>query len=258
MEMIQQLGHNVIKQISGLGKALLMLISALFHVPNFRKGTPLLINQLYAVGVLSLVIITVSGLFIGMVLALQGYTILVGYGAEASLGPMVALSLLRELGPVVAALLFAGRAGSALTAEIGLMKATEQLSSLEMMAIDPLRRVIAPRFWAGFISLPLLAAIFSAVGILGAHLVGVDWLGVDSGTFWSVMQSQVDFNKDIMNGVIKSLCFAFVVTWIAVYKGYDCEPTSEGIARATTATVVQSSLLVLALDFVLTALMFTK
>lgn len=256
--MIQQLGHNVIKQISGLGKALLMLISALFHVPNFRKGTPLLINQLYAVGVLSLVIITVSGLFIGMVLALQGYTILVGYGAEASLGPMVALSLLRELGPVVAALLFAGRAGSALTAEIGLMKATEQLSSLEMMAIDPLRRVIAPRFWAGFISLPLLAAIFSAVGILGAHLVGVDWLGVDSGTFWSVMQSQVDFNKDIMNGVIKSLCFAFVVTWIAVYKGYDCEPTSEGIARATTATVVQSSLLVLALDFVLTALMFTK
>ncbi|MBO9489588.1 lipid asymmetry maintenance ABC transporter permease subunit MlaE [Endozoicomonas sp. G2_1] len=255
---IQQLGAKTTAVISGLGRAVIMLLSALSHWPNVRKGTPLLLQQLYTVGVLSLVIILVSGLFIGMVLALQGYTILVGYGAEASLGPMVALSLLRELGPVVAALLFAGRAGSALTAEIGLMKATEQLSSLEMMAVDPLRRVIAPRFWAGFISLPLLAAIFSAIGILGAHLVGVDWLGVDGGTFWSVMQAQVDFGKDIVNGIIKSLVFAFVVTWIAVYKGYDCEPTSEGISRATTATVVQSSLLVLGLDFVLTALMFAR
>ncbi|WP_206485323.1 lipid asymmetry maintenance ABC transporter permease subunit MlaE [Thalassotalea sp. G2M2-11] len=253
-----RLGRKVIERTSALGRAILMLVSALSHIPNPRKGTPLLIEQLFSVGVLSLIIIIVSGTFIGMVLALQGYTILVGYGAEASLGPMVALSLLRELGPVVAALLFAGRAGSALTAEIGLMKATEQLSSLEMMAVDPLRRVIAPRFWAGFISLPLLAAIFSAVGILGAHLVGVDWLGVDSGTFWSVMQSQVSFEKDILNGMIKSVVFAFVVTWIAVYKGYDCEPTSEGISRATTATVVQSSLLVLGLDFILTALMFTK
>jgi len=258
MKGIELLGSKVIQRLVGLGKAMLMLGSALVHLPNVKKGTPLLIQQLYAVGVQSLLIVMVSGLFIGMVLALQGYTILVGYGAEASLGPMVALSLLRELGPVVAALLFAGRAGSALTAEIGLMKATEQLSSLEMMAVDPLRRIVAPRFWAGFISLPLLAAIFSAVGILGAHLVGVDWLGVDGGTFWSVMQAQVDFNKDVMNGVIKSLFFAFVVTWIAVYKGYECVPTSEGIAKATTATVVQSSLLVLALDFVLTALMFTK
>ena len=253
---VASLGRNTIALIAGLGRAVIMLISALSHMPNIRKGTPLLLQQLYSVGVLSLIIVMVSGLFIGMVLALQGYTILVGYGAEASLGPMVALSLLRELGPVVAALLFAGRAGSALTAEIGLMKATEQLSSLEMMAVDPLRRVIAPRFWAGFISLPLLAAIFSAVGILGAHLVGVDWLGVDGGTFWSVMQSQVDFNKDILNGIIKSVVFAFVVTWIAIYKGYNCEPTSEGISLATTATVVQSSLLVLGLDFVLTALMF--
>ncbi|MDG1750726.1 MAG: lipid asymmetry maintenance ABC transporter permease subunit MlaE [Thalassotalea sp.] len=258
MNIFSLLGRKVIGRIAALGRAILMLSSALLHVPNFRKGFPLLMNQLYSVGVLSLIIVLVSGLFIGMVLALQGYTILVGYGAEASLGPMVALSLLRELGPVVAALLFAGRAGSALTAEIGLMKATEQLSSLEMMAVDPLRRVIAPRFWAGFISLPLLAAIFSAVGILGAHLVGVDWLGVDSGTFWSVMQAQVSFEKDILNGVIKSIVFAFVVTWIAVYKGYDCEPTSEGISRATTATVVQSSLLVLGLDFILTALMFAK
>ena len=258
MNKVASLGKNTLNLIGGLGRALLLLSSALLHVPNPRKGFPLLLNQLYMVGVLSLIIVVVSGLFIGMVLALQGYTILVGYGAEASLGPMVALSLLRELGPVVAALLFAGRAGSALTAEIGLMKATEQLSSLEMMAIDPLRRVIAPRFWAGFISLPLLAAIFSAVGILGAHLVGVDWLGVDSGTFWSVMQAQVDFSNDIMNGVIKSIFFAFIVTWIAVYKGYDCEPTSEGISLATTSTVVQSSLLVLGLDFVLTALMFAK
>lgn len=258
MQKIQQLGKATIDFISGLGRAVIVLVSALLHVPNLRKGTPLLFQQLYSVGVMSLIIIVVSGGFIGMVLALQGYTILVSYGAEASLGPMVALSLLRELGPVVAALLFAGRAGSALTAEIGLMKATEQLSSLEMMAVDPLRRVIAPRFWAGFISLPLLAAIFSMVGILGAHLVGVDWLGVDGGTFWSVMQDQVDFSKDIVNGIIKSVVFAFVVTWIAVYKGYDCEPTSEGISRATTSTVVQSSLLVLALDFILTALMFAR
>ena len=258
MQKLQLLGRNTLVLISSLGRAVIVLFSALLHFPNFRKGTPLLLKQLYSVGVMSLIIIIVSGAFIGMVLALQGYTILVGYGAEASLGPMVALSLLRELGPVVAALLFAGRAGSALTAEIGLMKATEQLSSLEMMAIDPLRRVIAPRFWAGFISLPLLAAIFSMVGILGAHLVGVDWLGVDGGTFWSVMQDQVDFNKDIVNGIIKSVVFAFVVTWIAVYKGYDCEPTSEGISRATTSTVVQSSLLVLALDFILTALMFAR
>ncbi len=191
-----------------------------------------------------------------MVMALQGYTILVDYGAEGSLGPMVALSLLRELGPVVTALLFAGRAGSALTAEIGLMKATEQLSSLEMMAIDPLRRVVAPRFWAGMISMPMLALIFSAVGILGGHLVGVDWLGVDAGSYWSIMQSTVDWNQDVINGVIKSLVFALVVTWIAIFKGYDSIPTSEGISKATTETVVFSSLAVLGLDFVLTALMF--
>lgn len=258
MNSIALLGRNVIQLVAGLGRAVILLFSAICHVPNVRKGTPLLINQLYYVGVQSLLIIIVSGTFIGMVLALQGYTILVDFGAESSLGPMVALSLLRELGPVVAALLFAGRAGSAITAEIGLMKATEQLSSLEMMAVDPLRRVIAPRFWAGFISLPLLAAIFSAVGILGAHLVGVDWLGVDGGTFWSMMQAQVEFKQDILNGVIKSVIFALVVTWIAVYKGYDCEPTSEGISRATTSTVVQSSLLVLCLDFILTALMFAK
>lgn len=253
---MQSIGRNTLQTLGGVGRALLMLIGAIVSVPNVKKGTPLLIKQLYMVGFLSLVIILVSGLFIGMVLALQGYTVLVDYGAEDSLGPLVALSLLRELGPVVTALLFAGRAGSALTAEIGLMKATEQLSSLEMMAVDPLKRVVAPRFWAGMISMPLLAMIFSAVAILGAHLVGVDWLGIDSGSFWSIMQAQVSFEKDILNGVIKSIVFAFVVTWIALYKGYDCVPTSEGISKATTQTVVQSSLAVLGLDFVLTAIMF--
>ncbi|GEK08797.1 lipid asymmetry maintenance ABC transporter permease subunit MlaE [Pseudoalteromonas sp. McH1-7] len=258
VDFLQKIGHKTLSRFAALGRATNMLFGALFSLPNFRKGTPLLIKQLYMVGHQSLLIIMVSGLFIGMVLALQGYTVLVGYGAEDSLGPLVALSLLRELGPVVTALLFAGRAGSALTAEIGLMKATEQLSSLEMMAIDPLKRVIAPRFWAGFISMPLLALIFSAIAILGAHLVGVDWLGVDSGSFWSIMQSQVSFQKDILNGLIKSFVFALLVTWIALYKGYDCVPTSEGISKATTETVVHSSLAVLGFDFVLTAVMFSS
>ncbi|TMN45946.1 lipid asymmetry maintenance ABC transporter permease subunit MlaE [Pseudoalteromonas sp. S2755] len=258
VDFLQKLGHKTLSRFAALGRATTMLLGALCSLPNFRKGTPLLIKQLYMVGHQSLLIIMVSGLFIGMVLALQGYTVLVGYGAEDSLGPLVALSLLRELGPVVTALLFAGRAGSALTAEIGLMKATEQLSSLEMMAIDPLKRVVAPRFWAGFISMPLLALIFSAIAILGAHLVGVDWLGVDSGSFWSIMQSQVSFQQDILNGLIKSFVFALLVTWIALYKGYDCIPTSEGISKATTETVVHSSLAVLGFDFVLTAVMFSS
>nr|WP_206750172.1 lipid asymmetry maintenance ABC transporter permease subunit MlaE [Idiomarina tyrosinivorans] len=256
MEFIERIGRQVIAAISGIGYAFFILVNALIGKPQFRKSWPLLIQQLYVVGVLSLLIIIVSGLFIGMVLGLQGYTILVDYGAEQSLGPMVALSLLRELGPVVTALLFAGRAGSALTAEIGLMKATEQLSSLEMMAVDPLRRVIAPRFWAGFISMPLLALIFSAVGIYGGYLVGSGWLGVDKGAFWSVMQSTVDWYDDLLNGVIKSVIFAFVVTWIALYKGYNSTPTSAGISAATTSTVVTASLAVLGLDFILTALMF--
>jgi phospholipid/cholesterol/gamma-HCH transport system permease protein len=233
-----------------------MLFGAIVAKPNFVKGFPLFTKQVYVIGVLSLVIILVSGLFIGMVLALQGYTVLVDYGAEDSLGQMVSLSLLRELGPVVTALLFAGRAGSALTAEIGLMKATEQLTSLEMMAVDPLRRVIAPRFWAGVFSMPILAMLFSSVGLLGGHLVGVEWLGVDQGSFWSIMQASVEFEGDILNGIIKSIVFAIVVTWIAIFRGYDAIPTSEGISQATTQTVVQSSLAVLGLDFVLTALMF--
>ena len=253
---IAALGKAVLDTVAGAGAALIMLVRALIGRPNLRKSWPLLMQQMYSLGVLSLLIIIISGLFIGMVLGLQGFTILVDFGAEQSLGQMVALSLLRELGPVVTALLFAGRAGSALTAEIGLMKATEQLSSLEMMAVDPLRRVISPRFWAGFYSMPILATIFSAVGIYGGYLVGVQWLGVDDGAFWSVMQSSVEWQEDILNGLIKSIVFAFVVTWIALYKGYNCTPTSVGVSRATTSTVVTASLAVLGLDFVLTALMF--
>ncbi|CAB0150537.1 putative phospholipid ABC transporter permease protein MlaE [Pseudidiomarina piscicola] len=256
LDRVASLGKTILDSIAGAGQAMVMLLRALIGKPQLRKSWPLLMQQMYSVGVLSLVIIIVSGLFIGMVLGLQGYTILVDFGAEQSLGPMVALSLLRELGPVVTALLFAGRAGSALTAEIGLMKATEQLSSLEMMAVDPLRRVISPRFWAGFYSMPLLAIIFSAVGIYGGYLVGVRWLGVDEGAFWSVMQSNVEWGQDILNGIIKSLVFAFTVTWIALHKGFHCTPTSVGISRATTSTVVTASLAVLGLDFVLTALMF--
>ena len=249
-------GRRALDVLESFGRASLMLFGALASKPKPIQNLPLLVKQLYSVGVQSLLIIVLSGLFIGMVLSLQGYVILIDFGAEGALGQMVALSLLRELGPVVTALLFAGRAGSALTAEIGLMKATEQLSSMEMMAVDPLKRVIAPRFWAGVISMPLLAMIFMAVGIWGGQLVGVDWKGIDHGSFWSTMQASVELGQDIGNSMIKSLVFAITVTWIALFNGYDAIPTSEGISRATTRTVVHSSLAVLGLDFVLTALMF--
>ncbi|MDU8924019.1 lipid asymmetry maintenance ABC transporter permease subunit MlaE [Pasteurellaceae bacterium LIM206] len=252
---ISALGRYVISSVRALGRAGFMLFGAIVGKPQIRKHFPLLMKQLYVLGVQSLLIILLSGFFIGMVLGLQGYVVLVDFAAEANVGQLVALSLLRELGPVVTALLFAGRAGSALTAEIGLMKATEQLSSLEMMAVDPLRRVIAPRFWAGIIAMPILALLFTAVGIIGGHLVGVDWKGIDVGSFWSVMQNAVS-TSDLLNGFIKSIVFAFAVVWIALFNGYDCVPTSEGISQATTRTVVNASLLVLGLDFVLTAMMF--
>ncbi|USH04046.1 lipid asymmetry maintenance ABC transporter permease subunit MlaE [Grimontia kaedaensis] len=254
--MVQAIGARAMSVSQTMGRATFVLLGALIGKPQPRKMFPLLLTQIYSVGVRSLAIIMVSGLFIGMVLSLQGYLVLADFGAESSLGQMVALSLLRELGPVVTALLFAGRAGSALTAEIGLMKATEQLSSLEMMAVDPLRRVVAPRFWAGVISMPLLAMIFMMVGIWGGQLVGVDWKGIDYGSYWAVMQSSVELGYDIGQSFIKSLVFAITVTWIALFNGYDAIPTSEGISRATTRTVVHSSLAVLGLDFVLTALMF--
>jgi len=223
--------------------------------PSFRRFH-LTIREIYFSGVLSLVIILVSGLFVGMVLGLQGYDTLVRYGSSEALGVLVSLSLVRELGPVVAGLLFASRAGSAITAEIGLMKATEQLSAMEMMAVDPIARVVAPRFWAGVISMPLLAALFSAMGVFGGYLVGVRLIGVDEGSFWSQMQAAVDFRQDVLNGFIKSLVFGVAVSWIAVFEGYDAPPTAEGVSGATTRTVVTSSLAILALDFVLTALMF--
>ncbi|MDZ7853404.1 MAG: lipid asymmetry maintenance ABC transporter permease subunit MlaE [Halomonas sp.] len=255
IDRIRHLGRRGCELLESLGRAGIFLGQSALGVPS-REGLYLWVRQMHFVGVMSLAIVLVSGLFIGMVIALQGYTILVDFGAEQALGQMVALSLLRELGPVVAALLFAGRAGSALTAEIGLMKATEQLTSMEMIGVDPLRRVVAPRLWAGFVALPLLTIGFSVVGVWGGQLVGVEWLGVFEGSYWGNMQASVGFIDDVGNGLIKSLVFALVVTWIAVYQGYDLIPTSEGISRATTRTVVYSSLAVLGLDFVLTALMF--
>jgi phospholipid/cholesterol/gamma-HCH transport system permease protein len=252
---VANLGRIVLGGLERLGRSALFLLEVLAGtVPLARRGF-LIVQQVYAVGVLTLLIILVSGLFVGMVLGLQGYNTLVRFGAEDSLGLLVALSLVRELGPVVTALLFAGRAGSALTAEIGLMKATEQLAGMEMMAVNPVVRVIAPRFLAGVIAMPLLAALFSAIGVLGGHLVGVGLLGVDAGSFWSQMQDGVDFEDDVLNGVVKSIAFGVVCTWIAVFEGYDATPTSEGVARATNRTVVYSSLSVLALDFILTSLM---
>ena len=256
LERIRLFGRAGIEVVETLGRSTLFLLHALLGRNGLGSGFQLLVKQLHSVGVLSLPIIIVSGVFIGMVLALQGYNILVDYGSEQAVGQMVALTLLRELGPVVTGLLFAGRAGSALTAEIGNMKSTEQLSSLEMIGVDPLKYIIAPRLWAGFISMPLLALIFSVVGIWGGAMVAVDWLGVYEGSFWGNMQNSVNFHEDVLNGVIKSIVFAFVITWIAVFQGYDCEPTSEGISRATTKTVVYASLAVLGLDFILTALMF--
>lgn len=253
---LRSLGGNVIDRIWRLGYASRFLVSVLFLSGTALGRFQLTIREIYFSGVLSLVIIAVSGMFVGMVLGLQGYDTLQRYGSSEALGVLVALSLVRELGPVVAALLFASRAGSAITAEIGLMKTTEQLSAMEMMAVNPVARVVAPRFWAGVISMPLLAALFSALGIFGGYLVGVVLIGVDNGAFWSQMQAAVDFREDVLNGVIKSLVFGVAVSWIAVFEGFDAVPTAEGVSGATTRTVVTSSLAILALDFVLTTLMF--
>lgn len=255
---IQMLGRTTLDGFSRLGRASLFLLEVLSNLGGMLKHPGLLIKQLFSVGVQTLIIIVVAGLFVGMVMALQSYYALVDFGAENSVSVMVVLSLLRELGPVITALLFAGRAGSALTAEIGLMKTTEQLSGMEMMAVNPVERVVAPRFLAGVIAMPLLAAIFSAVGVMGGYLVAVEMLGLDAGAFWSQAQENVELIDDLGNGMIKSLVFGVVVSWIAVFEGYDCTPTSEGLGRATTRTVVYGSLAILILDFVLTALMFGK
>ena len=253
---VRGIGRKVLDSIQRLGRGSLFLFNTLLVSPSVIKEFSLVTKQIYSVGVLSMQIIIVSGLTVGMVLGLQGYNTLVDFGAEESLGQMVALSLVREMGPVLTALLFAGRAGSALTAEIGLMKVTEQLPAMQMMAVDPYKKVIAPRFIAGLISMPLLAAMFSAIGVIGGYIVGVGLLGVDSGAFWSQMTSKVDLYEDILNGVIKSIVFGWVAVWIAIYEGYDAIPTTDGVSRATTRTVVNTAFAVLGLDFILTALMF--
>jgi len=252
---LRKLGRFCLELLEVLGRAGTIWWMSIVRRPRM-SNLPLVIRQIYQLGVLSVMIIVLSGFSIGAVLALQGYNQLVKYGSESALGLGVALVLVMELGPVVSGLLFAGRAGSAVTAEIGLMKATEQLSSMEMIGVDPLQRIVAPRLWAGFITMPILALMFSVVGIWGSYLIGVDWLGVYEGAFWSSMQAGVDFKSHVLKGIIKSIAFGLVVTWIAVFQGYDAEPTSEGIAAATTRTVVYSSVCVLVLDFFLTLLMF--
>lgn len=254
---LTRLGNRVTSRVQRLGKASLFLSATLLGSGTAWRRFGLIVRELYYTGVLSLIIIIVSGLFVGMVLGLQGYDTLQRYGSSSALGVLVALSLVRELGPVVAALLFASRAGSAITAEIGLMRATEQLSAMEMMAVDPVARVVAPRFWAGVISMPLLAALFSAIGIFGGYLIGVVMIGVDEGSFWSQMQASVDFRIDIVNGVIKSFVFGVIVSWIAVFEGFHAAPSAEGVSAATTRTVVTSALAILGADFILTAFMFT-
>lgn len=255
MRYLESWGRSTLGYVERIGESGLFLLRVILQRPRFRQLWSLLSEQLYRVGVLSLVIVLMSGLFIGMVVALQGYNTLQKFGAAQELGQLLALSIVRELAPVVTALLFAGRAGSALTAEIGLMRATKQISCMEMMSVDALWRIIAPRFWAGMISLPILTILFNLVAIYGGYCVGVDWLGIDAGAFWSNMQSAVNFRVDIISGVIKSVVFGFVITWLAVYQGYFSEPNAAGISRATTRTVVYSSLLTLALDFMLTATM---
>src|SRR5512143_3550983 len=255
-QLLRRIGAGTVTFVGRLGFAARFFVAVLVHSPSAFRRLHLTLREIYFSGALSLIIILVSGLFVGMVLALQGYDVLQRYGADESLGVLVALSLVRELGPVVAGLLFASRAGSAVTAEIGLMKATEQLAAMEMMAVDPLARVVAPRFWGGVISMPLLAALFSTLGVFGAYIVGVRLIGIDAGAFWGNMQAAVDFRDDIVNGVVKSVVFGAAVSLIAVFEGYDARPTAEGVSSATTRTVVESALAILALDFVLTVFMF--
>ena len=254
---VSSIGRKTLEILESLGHHAFFFYELLRNIPAALRRPFLVVAQIYSIGNLSLVIIMSSGLAVGFVLALQMYYALVTYGASESLGLIVNLSLVRELGPVVTALLFAGRAGTSLTAEIGLMKAGEQLAAMEMMAIDPKSRVLTPRFLGGIVSMPILAILFSAVGILGAYVVAVLLIGVDSGNFWSIMQSSVDVYRDVGNGIVKSMVFGVICTFVAVYQGYEAQATPEGVAHATTRTVVIASLGVLAMDFVLTALMFS-
>ena len=253
----RDIGFAVRRQLAEVGRGARLFFRLLATLPDSLRRFALIRDQIHFLGNYSLVIIAVSGLFVGFVFGLQGYYTLQRYGSSEALGLLVTLSLVRELGPVVTALLFAGRAGTSLTAEIGLMKAGEQISVMEMMAVDPVLRVLAPRFWAGVITMPLLAAVFSAMGIIGGWVVGVLMIGVDSGSFWSQIQGGVDVWRDVGNGIVKSVVFGFTVTFVALLQGFEAQPTPEGVASATTRTVVVASLAVLALDFILTAMMFT-
>ena len=257
MDLVAGLGQATRRQLVQLGQAARLFARLVALSGSTLRRFGLVRDQIFFLGNYSLAIIAVSGLFVGFVLSLQGYYTLQRYGSAEALGLLVALSLVRELGPVVTALLFAGRAGTALTAEIGLMKAGEQLSAMEMMAVDPIRRILAPRFWGGMIAMPLLAAVFSAVGIIGGWMVGVLMIGIDAGSFWSQMQGGVDVWRDVGNGVIKSFVFGVTVTFVALYQGFESQPTPEGVSRATTSTVVVASLAVLGLDFLMTAWMFS-
>ncbi len=254
---LADLGFAVRQKLADIGQATRLFLRLLNLLGPCLRRFGLVRDQIHFLGNYSLAIISVSGLFVGFVLGLQGYYTLQRYGSSSALGLLVALSLVRELGPVVTALLFAGRAGTSLTAEIGLMKAGEQLSAMDMMAVDPVKRILAPRFWAGIITLPILSAVFSAVGILGGWVVGVIMIGVDPGSFWGQMQGGVDVWKDVGNGVLKSVVFGVTVTFVALLQGYEAQATPEGVSRATTRTVVVASLSVLGLDFILTALMFS-
>jgi phospholipid/cholesterol/gamma-HCH transport system permease protein len=253
----RNIGQQVISSIWRLGAGVRLFSQTLLASGESFRRFHLTVREIYFTGVMSLIIILVSAFFVGMVLGLQGYNTLQKYGSSEAIGVLVALSLVRELGPVVTALLYAGRAGTAITAEIGLMKATEQLSAMEMMAVNPIARVIAPRFWAGVIAMPILATLFSMVGVLGGYMVAVPLIGVDSGAFWSQMQANVDWQTDILDGVLKSLVFGVACTMIALFEGYDAPPTAEGVSHATTRTVVTSSLAVLGLDFILTSFMIS-
>jgi phospholipid/cholesterol/gamma-HCH transport system permease protein len=255
--LLQRLGAQTLDHFRGWGHAVFFFLDVLRAVPASLRRFDLVVAQIYAIGNRSLIIIMASGLAVGFVLALQMYYALVPFGAAESLGLIVNLALVRELGPVVTGLLFAGRAGTSLTAEIGLMKAGEQIAAMELMAIDPKARVLAPRFIGGIIAMPILAILFSAVGIVGAYLVAVQLIGVDAGNFWSIMQTRVDVLRDVGNGLVKAFVFGIACTVVALYQGFETEATPEGVAYATTRTVVISSLWVLGLDFVLTALMFS-
>ena len=257
MKLLSELGFRTRQQLASIGHATRLFVRLVWLLGACLRRFGLVRDQMHFLGNYSLAIISVSGLFVGFVLGLQGYYTLQRYGSSSALGLLVALSLVRELGPVVTALLFAGRAGTSLTAEIGLMKAGEQLSAMDLMAVDPVRRILAPRFWAGVLTMPILAAVFSAVGIVGGWVVGVVMIGVDPGSFWGQMQGGVDVWQDVGNGVVKSLVFGVTVTFVALLQGYEAQPTPEGVSRATTRTVVVASLAVLGLDFILTALMFS-